>query len=75
MIFSQNNFTCDNNFVYLNKIFYNQQEQASPILTPFVSTASEMTQQLTIDSKACTAVAAGNGCNTARNGSNGRGCD
>ena len=89
MIFSKNDCTCDNNFVYLNKIFYNKQEKGSPILTPLNSTESEMTQQLTIDSKACTALAVSNGrncshtsssygsdcgCNTARNANNTRGC-
>lgn len=64
MIFSQNNCTCDNNFVYLNKIFYNQQEKASPILTPLNSTTAELTQQLTINSKPCSAVVTGCGCNS-----------
>ena len=69
MIFSQNNCTCDNNFVYLNKIFYNQQEKASPILAPLDSTTAELTQQLTIDSNPCTAAVTAPtncGCNQTR---------
>ncbi len=61
MIFSKNDCTCDNNFVYLNKIFYNKQEKGSPILVPLNSLASELTQQLTIDSNMCTTAVSG--CN------------
>ena len=63
MIFSENNCTCDNNFVYLNKIFYNQQEKGSPILTTIDSTATELTQQFTIGSNICKAPTPPCNCN------------
>lgn len=73
MVFSENGCVSGNNFVYLNKIFYNDQESSSPILTPIDTTGEEFTQQLTISSNACggsVAVAAGN----VRQGNCGCGC-
>lgn len=42
--------TCNSydNFVYLNKIFFNESENASPVMTAFETTAEGFTQQLNI---------------------------
>ena len=52
MNFSQNFGNCNENFVYLNKIFYNNQENASPIMAALDTTAG-FTQQLTIGQNIC----------------------
>ena len=62
MIFSNENCTCKDNYVYLNKIFFNESENASPIMTTINSAQSEFTQQLAIGSNICTAIAANDGC-------------
>ncbi len=41
------------NLVYLTKVFYDTEENSSPILTPLTTTAAAFTQQLNIGSSAC----------------------
>lgn len=48
-----NNCTNNDNYVYLNKIFYNESANASPIMTALDTTASEFTQQLKIGNNIC----------------------
>ncbi len=50
---SSNNCTCNDNYVYLNKIFFSESENSSPIMTPFDSTTAEFTQQLTVGTNIC----------------------
>lgn len=53
MIFAQNGCVDGDNFVYLNKIFYNNQENASPIMASLDTSAGDFTQQLTIGANNC----------------------
>ena len=41
------------NLVYLTKVFYDAEENSSPILTPLTTTATAFTQQLSIGQSAC----------------------
>ena len=52
----QNNCSCANqrgNLVYLNKVFYDGQENASPIMTALTTTPATFTQQLSIGGSVC----------------------
>lgn len=53
MIFANSNCTRNDNFVYLNKIFYNEKENSSPIITALDSATAEHAQQLNISSNLC----------------------
>lgn len=55
-MFSTNTCTCNDNYVYLNKIFFNENENASPIMTTFETSATNFTQQITVGTNIC-------GCN------------
>ncbi len=82
---SQNNYSCTNqsgNLVYLTKVFFDGQENASPIMSPLTTTTTAFTQQLSIGSSVCNSCCEpccfpqprrGNGCvNTCQ--SSGCGC-
>ncbi len=56
MNFSQNNCECtnhDENLVYLTKIFYNNQETASPILATITANQNNFSQELSIGDNVC----------------------
>ncbi len=53
MTFSNNNCNQSENMVYLTKIFYNDRENSSPILTALTTTATGFTQQLNISQDNC----------------------
>ena len=53
MNFSQNGCVDEGNFVYLNKIFYNNQENSSPIMASIDTSSGDFTQQLTIGTNNC----------------------
>ena len=82
----QNNCTCANprgNLVYLTKVFYDAEENASPILTALTTTTAGFSQQLSVGGSVCNNIASNcsSGCgNTCHNtgcgcgGSNNCGC-
>lgn len=53
MIFANSNCTCNDNFVYLSKIFYNERENSSPIMSALDSATADLSQQLNIGSNLC----------------------
>lgn len=74
MNFLQNNCSCDNrsglnpsgNLVYLTKVFYDNQESASPILANIANQQCKFVQELTIGNNVCE--------NAERNGNSNCGC-
>lgn len=80
----QNNCTCANprgNLVYLTKVFYDAEENASPILTALTTTAAGFSQQLSVGGSVCGRSASnffcgcGDTChNTGRSGCGAEGC-
>ena len=74
MNFLQNNCSCDNcsgvspsgNLVYLTKVFYDNQESASPILANISNQQCKFVQELTIGNNVCE--------NAERNGNSSCGC-
>lgn len=62
MLIPNKNCTCNDNYVYLNKIFYNETENSSPIMSALNTIQSEFTQQLTIGSNICSAQTQRNNC-------------
>ena len=69
----QNNCTCANprgNLVYLTKVFYDAEENASPILTALTTTTAGFSQQLSVGGSVCNNIASNcsSGCgNTCHN--------
>ena len=56
----QNNCTCANprgNLVYLTKVFYDAEENASPILTALTTTTAGFSQQLSVGGSVCNNIA------------------
>lgn len=56
MDFLQNNRSCPNtsgNLVYLTKVFYDNTENSSPILTNLLTTPNVFTQHLTVGNDIC----------------------
>ena len=49
-----NNCISNDNYVYLNKIFYNNSENSSPIMSALTTNATDFTQQIKIGSNVCT---------------------
>ena len=49
-----NNCISNDNYVYLNKIFYNNSENSSPIMSALETNATDFTQQVKIGSNVCT---------------------
>lgn len=63
---SNNGFNNGQNLVYLDKIFYDNTEKASPIMTAFTTTADTFTQQLNVGNNSCSCnqpIPVSNACN------------